>query len=74
MEELLAILTDLDPDIDYEHEEHLIDNGILDSMLLLDLVAEIEDTYGVTITPAELVPSNFNSYPAMWKMIEGLRK
>ena len=32
MEKLLAILRDIDPDIDYENEKHLIDDGLLDSM------------------------------------------
>ena len=32
MEELLNILEDLNPDVDYETETKLIDNGLLDSM------------------------------------------
>ena len=44
MDELLDILQDIDPDNDYEHDERLIDDGHLDSLSLLQLVTELEDT------------------------------
>ena len=40
MEELLTILNDVDDSIDWEHEEGLIDNRILDSFGVISLVAE----------------------------------
>ncbi|HAC60999.1 MAG TPA: acyl carrier protein [Lachnospiraceae bacterium] len=73
MEKLLAILKDIDPDIDYENEEHLIDDGLLDSMQVLELVSTLEDEFDIEVTPTELVPANFNSADSMWKMIERLQ-
>ena len=73
MEKLLAILRDIDPDIDYENEEHLIDDGLLDSMQVLELVSTLEDEFDIEVTPTELVPANFNSADSMWKMIERLQ-
>ena len=73
MEKLLAILKDIDPDIDYENEEHLIDDGLLDSMQVLELVSTLEDEFVIEVTPTELVPANFNSADSMWKMIERLQ-
>ena len=73
MEKLLAILRDIDPDIDYENEEHLIDDGLLDSMQVLELVSTLEDEFDSEVTPTELVPANFNSADSMWKMIERLQ-
>ena len=40
MEELLTILNDMDDSIDWEKEEGLIDNRILDSFGVISLVAE----------------------------------
>ena len=74
MEELLKILEDIDPDIDYKTEKKLIDSGLLDSLSLLSLVSELEDTFDITITPAELIPANFNSAEAMWAMIQRLQE
>lgn len=74
MDELLNILKDIDPDIDYEQEEHLIDDGILDSMEVLELVSTLEDEFDIEVTPTELVPANFNSAKSMWDMIERLQQ
>ncbi|MCI6698056.1 MAG: acyl carrier protein [Lachnospiraceae bacterium] len=73
MEKLLAILRDIDPDIDYENEKHLIDDGLLDSMQVLELVSTLEDEFDIEVTPTELVPANFNSADSMWKMIGRLQ-
>ena len=56
MEELLEILRDIDPDNDYEYDERLIDDGHLDSLSLLQLVTELEDTFEIQVTPTELIP------------------
>lgn len=69
MEQLLEILEDIQPDADYAACETLIDDGILDSFAILSIVSELEDTFGITITPAEIIPENFNSAKALWAMI-----
>lgn len=73
MEQLMEILKDIDPDIDYEREDHLIDDGLLDSMEVLELVSTLEDEFDIEVTPTELVPDNFNSAESMWEMIQRLQ-
>lgn len=73
MEKLLEILEDIQPDVDYENCSTLIDDEILDSFAILSIVGEIEDEFGVSVTPAEIVPENFNSMQALWEMIERLK-
>ncbi|ANU52713.1 acyl carrier protein [Acutalibacter muris] len=74
MEELLEILEDIDPDIDYTTAEHLIDGKLLDSFSIVSLVSEIANTFDIEISPKYLVPENFNSAAAMWSMICRLRE
>lgn len=74
MKELLEILENIDPDINYEAEDKLIDNGCLDSLSILSLVTELEDAFEIEIKPVDLIPTNFNSAKAMWSMIERLQK
>ena len=69
MEELLEILEDINPDVDYEECDTLIDDHILDSFAILSLISDIEDTFDVTILPGEIVPANFNSAEAIWELI-----
>ena len=72
MEKLLEILNDLHSDVDFETEENLIDDGILDSMDIISLITEISDEYDVTITAKDIIPDNFNSAKALYALIERL--
>lgn len=72
MEDLLEILNDLHGDVDFEAEEHLIDDGILDSLDIVRLIAEINDVFDVTITAKDIVPKNFNSAQALYALIQEL--
>lgn len=72
MEELLDILSNLFPDVDFETEDRLVDDKILDSYDLDSIVTEIEDQFEVTI-PAEMVNAdNFNSAESMYDLIQKL--
>ena len=70
MEELLEILNDIQPGVDFENEKHLIDDHLLDSLSIISLVAELEDTFDVTIPAVEIIPDNFNSAEAMLEMLQ----
>ncbi len=69
MEELMDILQEFEPGVDFEHCTDLIDGKILNSLEILSLVAEIEDVFDITIPTVEIAPDNFNSAQAMWNMI-----
>ena len=69
MEKLLEILSDLHPEVDFENNESLIDDGILDSLDIVSLVTEIYAEFDVTIPAEEIVPENFNSAKALMALI-----
>lgn len=73
MNELMEILEELRPDVDFENETALIDNGILDSFDIVALVGELNDAFDIEIKPNNLIPANFNSAEAMWSLIETLQ-
>ena len=72
MEELLEILKEIRPDVDFENETELIDEGILDSFDVVSIISEIDDAFGVQIRINELDPENFNSAEAIWSLIQKL--
>lgn len=74
MEELLTILNDVDDSIDWEHEEGLIDNRILDSCGVISLVAELDETFDIEIEASEIIPQNFNSVQAIYAMVKRLQE
>ncbi len=69
MDQLLEILEDLHSDIDYETEDGLVDNGILDSLDIVTLITEINDKFDISIPAEEIVPENFNSAEALYALI-----
>jgi len=73
MEKLIEILEELKPGVDYENTDNLIDGRILDSLTILSLVSEIEDTFDVEIPTVEIIPSNFNSAKNIYALIEKLQ-
>lgn len=73
MKKLIEILEDIQPDADYENCTTLIDDGILESFAILSIVGELEDEFDISITPAEIIPENFNSAAALWAMVQRLQ-
>ncbi len=45
----------------YSNETSFLENGIVDSMNVMELVSYVEETYGIDIADSEIVPSNFDS-------------
>lgn len=74
MEQLMEILKELRPDVNFEAEDALIDDAILDSFDLVSLIGEINDAFGVEVSFDEMEPENFNSAKAMYAMIERLKQ
>ena len=70
MNELLEILNELRPDIDFSKENQLVSGGIFDSFDIIALTEEISDTFGVIIKQKQLTAENFDSVDAMMKLIE----
>jgi len=73
MNELMEILEELRPDVDFENEKALIGNGILDSFDIVSLVTALNDAFDIEIKPNDLVPENFNSAAAILALVEKLQ-
>mgnify|MGYP002529709120 CR=1 FL=1 len=74
MEELLQILRKVKPGVDFEGKTDLFESGVLDSMTIVMLAAEINDEFDIDIHVGNLVPENFNSIEGMMKLIEKLQQ
>ena len=72
MEELLCILREIHPDVDFETCESLIDDKILDSFDIIAIISEINEEFDVTISAEYIVPENFNSAKALYALIQKL--
>ena len=68
MDELLELLEDIKPTVDFRTCTGLIDDGYLDSFDILSIVSELNDAFGIEISPVDIVPENFNSAQAVWNL------
>ena len=73
MEQLLDILKGIRPDVDFENEKALIDDGILDSFDVVSIISELDDAFGVQVRITELDPENFNSAESIWALVQQLK-
>lgn len=70
MEKLAGILKEIKSDVDYGKESRLFTDGILTSLDMVRLVLGINELFGIEIDPDDIITENFDSVPAMMKLIE----
>ena len=74
MEELIEILQDVKEDVDFENCTTLIDDHILDSFDILQIISALTDEYDISIPASEIIPDNFNSAAGLLAMVERLQE
>lgn len=72
MNELLTILRELHPDIDFETATGLVEDSVLTSLDIVTIVTEVADRLDVNIPAEDILPENFDSAAALWQLIQRL--
>ncbi|MDO4608878.1 MAG: acyl carrier protein [Clostridia bacterium] len=73
MEKLKELLQEKYPTINFDTETALVSGGLLDSMQVVELIAEIEDEFDIEVTMEYIQPAHFESVETIWAMIEELQ-
>jgi acyl carrier protein len=47
--------------LEIQPDESLFESGLLDSFMLVDLIAGIEEEFGIKIPDSDLIPQKFDS-------------
>lgn len=68
--EILRILQDLRPEVDFSNSSDFVNDGHLDSFDIIGLVAALEVQYGVKIDGLEVVPNNFCNITAISELVK----
>ena len=74
MNDIIQILEQIKPGVDFKSEENLIEDEILDSFDIVTLVAKLNEEFDIEITPADLVPENFNSAGKIYELVQRLEE
>ena len=69
---ILEILEDIGEDVDFDTCETLIDDGILSSLDIIQLIGALNDEFDISTPATEIIPENFNSVDAMAAMVARL--
>lgn len=65
-EQIIKILTELRPEFDFTQEGvNFIEEGMLDSFDMVNLVSELDSTYGISIDGIDILPENFSTVDAI---------
>ena len=68
--QIIEILSEICPGVDFETETALIDDGLIDSLDIVAVVTELMEAFDVELGVDDLTPENFNSVEAIEDLIE----
>jgi acyl carrier protein len=70
-EQIIKILTELRPEFDFNQEgADFIEEGMLDSFDMVNLVSELDSTYGISIDGVDILPENFATVEAIENLLK----
>ena len=69
---ILNILQEIRPDVDFTSSAALIDEAVLDSFDVINLVGELNEVFEIEIGVEDIIPENFNSISQIAEMIKRL--
>ncbi len=68
-QQIIRILTELRPEFDFNQNINFIEEGMLDSFDIVNLVSELDSTFGISIDGVDIVPENFSSVEAIKNLL-----
>ena len=69
LEQIKQVVKNTCPRVDFENETSLIDDGILDSLQIMQLIMTLTDEFDIDIDGDDIIPENFNSLTAICEMV-----
>lgn len=69
---IIDILSEIAEDVDFDACTTLIDDGLLSSLDVIQLIGALNDEFDVSIPATEIIPDNFNSVDAICAMVKRL--
>ena len=69
-ERILKILSGLRPEFDFTMDVNFIEEGILDSLDVFNLVTALDSEFGISIDGTDVLPENFSSVNAIVMLLK----
>ena len=69
-ERVLKILNDLRPEFDFSQAVNFVEEGMLDSFDVINLVTTLDEEFGIYIDGTDVLPENFSSIDAIERLLK----
>ena len=69
-EQILEILQNVRPEVDFKSQTNFIENSFLDSLDVIRVIIELDALFGIKISGVDIVPENFNTLKAIKALVE----
>ena len=69
-ERVLKILNDLRPEFDFSQAVNFVEEGMLDSFDVINLVTTLDEEFGISIDGTDVLPENFSSLDAIERLLK----
>lgn len=73
-EQVLKVLRDEYPEVDFTSSDTLVEDGVLDSLTITGIIGALTLEFDIVIPYEEITEENFNSVEALAAMVERLKK
>ena len=70
MKRIPSILNSIRPEFDFTTSLDFIADGMLDSLDIVTLVADLDKAYGISIEGVDIVPEHFASVAAISRLLQ----
>ena len=69
-EQIIKILTELRPEFDFNQDVNFLEEGMLDSFDVVNLVNDLDSTFGISIDGVDILPENFATIDAIENLLK----
>ena len=69
-EKFVDLLKSVSTEIFDDPAADLLEDGIIDSLKIMQIVSGFESEYGIDFDPEDILPENFSSAEAMWALLQ----
>ena len=73
-EKIVEIIKNMKQDQEFEVDTDLVEEGILDSFDIANLIVELEQEFEIEISGLDIIPENFSTVESMIRLIEKYRR
>jgi D-alanine--poly(phosphoribitol) ligase subunit 2 len=73
-EKIIEIIRNMKQDQEFESDTDLVEEGILDSFDIANLMIELELEFEIEISGLDIIPENFSTIDSMIRLIEKYRR